>query len=101
METLKTWYSLYHTFENFMVHKVMHFVVGGLLGLTAHVSLIVAIVLVLFAAIGKEVYDYKELKKDPTNPLNELKYHTLDVIVTCLGGVVGILVGTGVLAHVV
>lgn len=89
LQIIKDWYNLYGTLGNFLIHKVTHVIVGALLGLTSHFSLVIAIILVLVAAIGKEIADH--IKSGETDA--PLSAHVLDVIVTCLGGVIGILIG--------
>lgn len=100
MQVIKNWVNAYGSVGAWFGHKIFHILAGGLVGLTAYFSLAVAIVLVLTVAIGKEVHDHYVTSDLEGKSYIPMSYHVLDVIVTCLGGVVGILIGLGVIFHV-
>lgn len=90
-QTIVNWYKLYPTAKEFFGHKLTHLFVGGLVGLIFGSCWYVALGLVIVGAICKEYIDHTLLVEDPTNPSDTILYHSLDVAVTTLGGVLGVL----------
>lgn len=90
------WYKLYTPFQ-FIYHKLTHIVVGGMAGyVTVKLGYpFMAIYLVLALAVGKEVVDhFKSYDPDSDSYKYDapLSAHVLDVLVTCLGGVLGVII---------
>ncbi len=85
---LQLWYNLYPSFAVFFGHKITHVAAGALvagLGSYFHYP-VTGLIICLVLAIGKEVAD--ELQ----SPVF-LMAHVFDVIVTCLGGLLGFYIG--------
>jgi hypothetical protein len=80
------WYKLYDPIV-FVYHKAVHVVAGALIGYLGCLNQtpITGIVLVLICAIGKELADEYQSHAP-------FYAHTLDVIITVLGGLLGVLV---------
>lgn len=91
---LKAWFNLYSNWDDFLSHKTVHFIFGFCVGSFSTLihHRVVGMIFVLICGILKEIFDHYELLKDPTNTSDQLKFHILDVIVTVLGGVFGLLI---------
>lgn len=84
MNIVVEWFNQY-TLKDFLIHKLTHVATGFAVALgVSYFSHIVALLAVLAIAVGKEVADeYQSPAK--------IEYHILDVLVTMLGGVLGVL----------
>ncbi len=100
MNYIIEWYKLYPNAMVFIGHKGTHLGVGALIAfIIMHFSVPIAIVLVMVAGIGKEISDRSQ-SYDSTAPKGEeyrydapLSAHVLDVIVTTIGGAIGLGLG--------
>jgi VanZ family protein len=96
---LKAWVTQYDHIDTFYAHKTVHVLAGLILGLlvvksTMHtldptIGIVVAILSVTACAIAKEIFDHIQTKGPYQATTSS---HIIDVIVTVLGGVLGIVV---------
>ncbi len=92
IQLLKDHVNLYPSFNEYLKHKLTHVSVGLLIGILAKYNLIFSLTLLVVVAIGKEILDHYALLEDPTNPIDQLKYHVIDVVITILGGFLGFII---------
>ncbi len=97
VQIVKDWYKLYPTAQVFMYHKLIHIIFGLGVGwsITALGFPILAMLLVVSGAIVKEISDhYRSYDEQSQSYIYDapLSAHILDVIVTVLGGMLGVLI---------
>lgn len=96
-KAISEWYEAYPSAWVFAYHKFTHIVVGGLIGAVGMFAgyPIIGMLIVLGVAIAKEVSDRQSSYDFAANSYQydaPLASHILDVIVTTLGGLLGVLV---------
>lgn len=106
-QMIKDWYNAYKPATTFFGHKITHVFGCMLVGVVAtQVNVLLALIICPILAIGKEVSDHyrsfdssadKSKGEDPYRYAPPLSFHVLDVIITVLGGLVGIGLATYIL----
>lgn len=91
-ESVYNWYKIYPSTTVFLQHKLTHVAWGVLWGavFTYFGYWYIGAGFVLITGIGKEIADEYQ---DGADNAQTTSMHVLDVLVTCLGGVVGIVIG--------
>lgn len=96
---ISDWYNAYPSLWVFTYHKLTHIAVGAAIGAIGYAvdHTYIGLGLVLFVAVGKEIADHRASFDRQSNSYQydaPLSWHALDVIVTFLGGLSGVLIAS-------
>lgn len=86
---VKQWVEAYKPLRVFIGHKSIHIGVGmGVMLIVSYIGNLEGLLACLIIAIGKEVADRYKMKK--ANSVMPLSFSMFDVLVTMVGGVLGL-----------
>jgi hypothetical protein len=112
IEIIKTWASDYPTWKVLIGHKLVHVFGNGALGLVlgyTGVPIYIAVAVLVATSVGKEVSDHyrsydstadTSKGEDPYRYDAPMSSHAIDVILTVIGGVCGLVAGILITAKI-